>query len=160
MKELAKCLNLSVGPAFFCLLGNKYGYPIDENFLLFFLLFRSSFFYHCRYRPFPAKISHDILNTMWPRICESELASADPALAEKLEKTKVEHVLDVLTDEEKMHIYNLSDILYIPQWFWLVCFFLCSLFLSLFSSHYFFFILFVGTSLIISSEPQRKPSCF
>jgi hypothetical protein len=59
---------------------------------------------------------------MWPRICESELANADPKLAEKLMKLKVEEVMAQLNDEEIEEIYNLSDILFIPQWFWLVCF--------------------------------------
>eukprot|EP00026_Physarum_polycephalum_P000302 Phypoly_transcript_00302.p1 GENE.Phypoly_transcript_00302~~Phypoly_transcript_00302.p1 ORF type:complete len:1760 (+),score=298.94 Phypoly_transcript_00302:614-5281(+) len=97
MKELHKCLKVSVGPAFLCFLGNKYGY-----------------------RPFPAKIPHDILNNMWPRICESELINVDPPeLAERVKKMKVEEVMDALTDEEKYAIYDVSDILFIPQWFWL-----------------------------------------
>ena len=35
MKELRKCLDSSIGPAFVCLLGDKYGYLFSFSFILF-----------------------------------------------------------------------------------------------------------------------------
>eukprot|EP00026_Physarum_polycephalum_P000281 Phypoly_transcript_00281.p1 GENE.Phypoly_transcript_00281~~Phypoly_transcript_00281.p1 ORF type:complete len:1777 (-),score=249.49 Phypoly_transcript_00281:112-5442(-) len=54
MKELHKCLDNSLGPAFVCFLGEKYGY-----------------------RPFPARIPANYMSKMWPFIRQAELEFAE-----------------------------------------------------------------------------------
>ena len=54
---LSYCLSFSLGPAFVCFLGEKYGY-----------------------RPFPARIPAKFMDKMWPFIRQAELEFAENAM--------------------------------------------------------------------------------
>ncbi len=66
MKELKKCVDLSIGPAFFNILGDKYGYrPFSPST---FLSSRSLLFVTLM-----LVISQTLLETLWPRILRKEI---------------------------------------------------------------------------------------
>eukprot|EP00026_Physarum_polycephalum_P000179 Phypoly_transcript_00179.p1 GENE.Phypoly_transcript_00179~~Phypoly_transcript_00179.p1 ORF type:complete len:1916 (+),score=293.82 Phypoly_transcript_00179:377-6124(+) len=54
MSEIEKCLKKSMGPAFLCILGDKYGY-----------------------RPFPARIAKHTLDKMWTVLCNDLLSKPE-----------------------------------------------------------------------------------
>lgn len=61
---------------------------------------------------------------MWGRICEEEAYKiSDKSVVGKLKGSKVESVLGTLNEAEKTLISSASDMLFIPTWFRLVCFF-------------------------------------
>jgi len=78
------------------------------------------------YRPFPAKIPKETLSAIWKRLAEEESAqfhTTNYELAEKLRNSTPENLHEALNKDERDEISGKSDILLIPTWFYLVCFF-------------------------------------
>jgi len=95
MKEIKKCLDMSLGPAFICFVGNKYGY-----------------------RPFPALIEKHTLDSMWSYLCEHHVTSTsqlEKDLRDVLEINGKKPVCDVNWDTTTCS--RLKPLSFIPQCF-------------------------------------------
>eukprot|EP00026_Physarum_polycephalum_P000372 Phypoly_transcript_00372.p1 GENE.Phypoly_transcript_00372~~Phypoly_transcript_00372.p1 ORF type:complete len:1575 (+),score=217.10 Phypoly_transcript_00372:123-4847(+) len=101
MTELHKCRAESMGPAFFCLLGDKYGF-----------------------RPFPNKIARAELDRMWEVIKEEDIKNVEKSLAqessvkicEAIKSTPLSILWDSLQPEHRAVLAK-NDLALIPRWY-------------------------------------------
>ncbi len=132
MKEIKKCLAMSLGPAFICLVGNKYGYG-----------------------PFPALIDKYTLDSMWSYLCGHHVVytpQLQKDLRDILVASRKRPVCDVNWDTTTCS--RLEPLSFIPQCFRLVCVhnFLSSP--TVFSCSCFFLFLFLF--LIYCFKPKKS----